>query len=352
MIEFNANKAVEIKCINAIAKVSFKEKRPDIQWLLENYNKNTLNSVEIKSLEDCLENYFELIKNGKLTSDGKDTLKTGYVFEPEYGLFQIYYINEPVLQKKHTIFIERIRPERKMTETISSLESFNELEGEWDSWNKDNPFTFRLYFEHNQSNPPAIIEKPSIEAKLQIISEKAKKFLVKIISNDNRFLYQDDISSNFSLDPNLSNLFQNWDKDYECLLMKYQDVNDMTQKLHFLTYKEINGCDLDFNWGKDNGNYNVKVSNLPILPAELHDAKEWLFDLIKEGIQDKKEYFTSNFLKNEENKILEKSPLKKKYPDLFLEISECCKRLSASKAFELMVKQIIIADDLYPMGGV
>lgn len=350
MVTIRARKKIDVGCISAILTLKIKEKRPDIVALLDHMDKLNISDGEKENLGNYLEKYLNLIKDGRLTGRGETATRTGYVWMPEFGRYDIYYIKDKVIGDR-VIHFDRMSPEGFIKENIEEFTDYSHFdEEEHISW-KRNEQEFYIKFNTSNGSIPKVARKDYIGAAVEIIHDSKSGTKLKVESSDHEFRHAEDCDS-FLPGNNLERLVKNWRNDISTQLVSFDEIKSNTTILttfkRRLDNNQVSEKNLYFSWGKDDGDYTIEIDGLDVLPKTMADAKKWLYALLVMGLKDEKSYFTIDYILDKEKLILDNTPLKRLYDNLFIDGKEALQLISNDSQCDGIALNIRIAQDLYP----
>jgi len=298
LVKFYATKNVEIKRIVAILQVKAEYRRPDIVFMLNNLEKTGLTTGERKNYAEYLQ-YMGLTANGQLTTEGARAVKSGLVMVPEYGIYELMYIDD-------------------------------------------------VKFERKNNNKPKIIKKPDTKATIQLTyNTEANKVDWKFTSQD----YDFNIKDYTALDiyANIKKMVKNWDDENKAHIVSFNEIKDNKSKMKdFKETLQAQEFQLEYKFGKDNTTYRVAADDVDILPRTISDAREWAYELLLIGLDGG--YHTIKSITDKMATIMEEKPLRKRHPELTVDWGYVEEKLKASKVPEDKNLLIMIraAEDLTP----
>jgi len=351
-VKLHARKSINIVQRTAIATIKIKEKRPDLCYLLKNLGQLDFSKGEKNNLDLYLE-YLDLLKNGILTPEGKRTLETTKAFIPEYGLYNLQFISEPVLGLDSIIHFERKKPGKMRDDKNESnliqidLREYNNRI--YSSWKKGD-LEFSICFESNGNNFPSVILTESKTATAELRCEEASSSRTELNIENNELKYRDIYFSMFSLRDNLPNLIDNWDSSVRAKMVTFEEVKGNKEVLESFLQRNIaiEKKTLIFSKGGD-GDWNVELSEINVIPRTESDAKQWLCKLMAMQLQKEQCYYTPEHCENTVRKIAKQTPITRVYGELQLNRSEIVSILKELGETELLTS-IMIAEDLSPEG--
>jgi hypothetical protein len=290
MVTIKARKKIDIGYISAILTLKVKEKRPDIVALLEHLDQLDVSNGEKQNLGNYLEKYLNLIKDGRLTGRGESAVQTGFVWMPEFGRYDIYYVKDKVIGDR-VIHFERASPEGFIKENIEEFPDYSRYdEEEYTSW-KQNGQEFYLKFNTINGSVPKVAIKDYIGATVEIVYDSTLGTKLKVESSGQEFRHAEDYDSLLPGDI-LERLVKNWRNDLSAQLVSYEDVKSYAAIL--TTFKrrrdttQVSDRSLYFSWGKDDGDYTIEIDGLDVLPLKIADAKKWLYVLLIQELKNEK----------------------------------------------------------------
>jgi hypothetical protein len=353
LVKFYATKNVEIKRIVAILQVKAEYRRPDIVFMLNNLEKTGLTTGERKNYAEYLQ-YMGLTANGQLTTEGARAVKSGLVMVPEYGIYELMYIDEPTLpdmQNGH-IAIDFRPVEAKSKDMQGTVDDFNDYQNYDDktykTWRKGAQKKFHVKFERKNNNKPKIIKKPDTKATIQLTyNTEANKVDWKFTSQD----YDFNIKDYTALDiyANIKKMVKNWDDENKAHIVSFNEIKDNKSKMKdFKETLQAQEFQLEYKFGKDNTTYRVAADDVDILPRTISDAREWAYELLLIGLDGG--YHTIKSITDKMATIMEEKPLRKRHPELTVDWGYVEEKLKASKVPEDKNLLIMIraAEDLTP----
>lgn len=346
MTRLTARKKTEINRIKALCEIKTREKRDDIVWLLQNYTSLSLTSGEGKNLERYLEVQFGLLKNGYPTAEGQSALRNGMVFTPQFGIFRLFYLeNEPVVGKTTVIGNEPVQPSKNF-EAFEKLDNFNELEGTWASWFKHaNKLEFLVHFEREGSNIPVITREDPLQASIEITMDDSTAIMC-LTTKGNVFTHESKMHG-IHMDANLGALLKDWDRNCKCVKVSIDEVRTEEEKKHFKTTRHFNDASLIIDSETDASHYEITIQELPIRPKNLSDAEKWLLALLLDEVSSQHAYITSSQITAQQEQLLKRHPLQELHPTLKVQSKEIVFEHFRKHKQEYLVREVIVADDLF-----
>lgn len=351
MIHFSAHKKIEIQKITAIVTISIPEKRPDIACLIENLDNPDLSKGEKANLSIYLES-LGLIKNHRLTKNGEIARKTAAVLVPESGIYNLYFVKNPVPDINSAIIhFRRIEPDKTITSSPTvPFETFAEYDDQsFSSWFSNDAFDVR--FERPGSECPRVIREKSAPADVQLAaSEDMVSLTIHISVHDGNKSIPLEKSekdfSNFSLGENIASLIPGWDPVSQAVRMSFKQAQKKDILSSFRTGEKISDKTLIFRQGNDDDRWNISIESLPVLPQSELDAEEWIFELVASNLEADPGYRSSAVCRDMAQSILEKTPINDLFPQLNLSADEMKEYFKEKKP--ALSEYVEIADDLYP----
>lgn len=349
MVRLTAKKQITIKHISAILTIKLKESRPDLIFLMKNFEQLDVSAGELLNLQLHLE-YLNLIKDGVITTSGDDAVETGMVYIPESGFYDLYYIVQPELGLDAKIInFERKSP--NMDNMVGDTKPFSEYEQfdrqKWISW-KDKELEFVVYFERSGDNPPMIIFKKEIDCVVTLDSKDYPFMQNTMRMNGNEFKYEDISYINFDLNENLPNLISNWDSQMNAKRVSFKDIKDNFDLLRKFK-KRGHGLEkkLIFADGKDDDTWSIDIDHIDIVPKTNRDAEKWVGALLRLHLQEDKCHATLEYCEDVVSDLINDSPLNRSHPNLLLKGNQIFEIMKGFDANDI-IQDIQTAEDLSP----
>ncbi len=348
MVRIIATKKIDIHCISALATIRVKEKRPNIVWLLNNIGHWDFSEGEISHLEQFLEKNLGLLKDGQLTPVGQKAIESGEILYPESGLYEIFYVNDPLIGEK-IIDFKRLKPFQENIEgNTEEFRYYTEYDDSYsESWRKEST-EFHLKFEHAQNENPRVLRRTALNATLTVTYDSKNGCTLRIESDNGVYSYQDTNYTDFSFTLNMERLVDNWDQELIARLVSYDNIEETTAFHSFESSVTLEGQNLFFSWGEDTGNYRIDITKIQVLPRSKNDAEKWLYCLVVNEIEREEAYQTLKYVEEVEEKILGRTPLRRRFPELQIGGKGYLNLISQDENLEVLASKIWVAEDLWP----
>jgi hypothetical protein len=358
-LKFYATKNVETKKILAILQVKAEQKRPDIVYMLNTLDKTGLAMGERMNYTEYLR-YLGLASNGQLTPEGAKAVKSGLVMIPEYGIYELSYVDEPTLpdmQDGH-IVIDFKPVEAKSREIQGNVDDFNEYmnldDKTYKTWKKGGQKKFHLRFERKNNNKPKIIKKPDTRASVELsFNTETGNVSWKFSSQEHEYA----IKNYPAIDvyQNVKKMVKNWDEEHKAHIVSFNEVRDNPNKIRdFKETQHAQDFQLEYDFGRDYAAYRITVDDVDLLPRTIDDAREWTYQLMLMRIGKDGGYHTIRNIMDTLGKIIEEKPLRKRHPALNVgwEYVEGKLGTSTNTEDKNLFRSIRAAEDLTPEAGI
>ncbi len=349
MVRLTAKKQITIKHISAILTIKLKESRPDLIFLMSNFEQLDVSDGERLNLQRHLQ-YLNLIKDGDITTSGDNAVETGMVYIPESGFYDLYYIEQPELGlDAEIIHFERKSPNMDNmdgdTNVFSNYEKFNGKK--WISW-KDKELEFSIYFERSGDNPPMVILKKEIDCVVTLNSKDYPSMQNTMKMNGDEFKYDDNSYINFDLSENLPNLISDWDSQMNAKRVSFKDIENKPDLLSKFKMRE-HGLEkkLLFVDAEDYNVWTIDIDHIDIVPKTNRDAEKWVGALLQLRLQEEQCHATIIYCEDIVRNLIDESPLNRSYPNLLLEGNQIFKVIKGFSDGGI-IQDIQTAEDLFP----
>jgi len=342
-MNFNATRQTEINSFSAVITLKIGEVRPEIISYIKG-SKNWLSDEEQSIFEkNYLEKYLGIYNNGHLTSAGQSVIKNGKIFFPEHGLYELFLINNNLFGNR-IINFKRLKPSQRISQQYTApFEDYREYDGKFYFTLDENPIDFQIQFHFNQSNQvPQIIWNNQVNGRLTIDSGSMTGTSLTFQYNNHEYIDHD--CQKFDLSENMNKLFEDWEPETESIEKSYEELNP-EQLESFLTGLSTNDS-IIIDGELDPATWRIEIQNIKVLPKTELDAKKWLEYLIIKQLENEKSYYTLEYVKFIQNKILAEKPLKIKYPKLWIDPITFHRNLSNQRSS--LYTDIQTAQDLLP----
>ncbi len=337
MVEIRAVKKIGFERIYALLDIYSKENRPDIRWLLQNYNNRELfHEGEIRTFKKLLvELYGVLTMDGDLTEQGRALLegKDG-VFVPGHGVYELVLYYDFIKKQYLAIDFDLLKETNaRSLKGDKDFEPYQDLEDvEFTTWRKDDPTVFKLRFIRGDSVPtPRIEKRATIDGEVIItatLNEKNSQCIeIKSDPNSGRnYYYVDNNFDKLDVDRLLLEIDE-WDPKRRGILKNFSEIRDeepiiintFETSYEFPTERQLYFLD-DV---EDDDLYTVEVNKIPVIPRTLQDAQEWtLFLFLEKARKFQKKYVSLESLRQELSNDLGSTPLMEHYPKAITSLSD------------------------------
>jgi hypothetical protein len=271
---------------------------------------------------------------------------------PESGLYDIYYIDDPVIGEIIIDFKRKSPYESEVTGNIEEFYDYDKFNNNYyESWGEKSS-EFHIIFNSAQDIKPKIIRKASLNATLQINYISDDKCSLEIKSENNSYHYENLNFDDFVFNQNIERFVENWDYNLKAQLIPFEKIAETNELLSFETSIQLNGLSLFFSWGEDKDDYQIIISNIRLLPFSKKDAEDWLYTLILNKLKEEKNYFTLSYVEQIEEQILNQTPLRSRYSELKLGgnrvLEYIINDINKDELFKNLKWKITVAEDLYP----
>jgi hypothetical protein len=349
MVRLTAKKQITIKHISAILTIKLKESRPDLVFLMKNFEQLDVSAGELLNLQLHLE-YLNLIKDGVITTFGDNAVETEMVYIPESGFYDLYYIAQPELGlDAEIIHFERKSPNMdNMDGDTKPFSEYEQFDGKkWISW-KDKELEFGVYFERSGDNLPMIILKKEIDCVVTLDSKDYPSMQNTMRMNGNEFKYEDKSYTNFDLNENLPNLVSDWDSQMNAKRVSFKNIKDNSDLLRkFKTREHGLAKQLIFADGKDDDTWFIDIDHIDIVPKTNRDAEIWIGALLRLYLQEEKCHATLEYCEDIVRNLIDDSPLNRSHPTLSLKGNQIFKTMKGFDDNDI-IQDIQTAEDLSP----
>jgi len=349
MIEIKATRDIELKSFIAIAKVWVEDKRPDIVWLLQNYNNNDYFSEgEQNTLKQYLSKYLKLVKGDYLTDFSEQLIEMGKtkILVPESGIYEFIIFEDPFTRRSYPVhFIRHTRFSKKdLLQEGKNLTNYSLYENTFSSWHPKYSRCKIEFIKGKNVEFPQILDRGVYKGQVSFHLKQDYSSL-RISVYDEKLTFTQEKVNYLDLDSVCLLLIKNYDEIYHAQKVTFYEVIKLKSQYDFIRHIEIKST-LPFRNIDEPSLYSIKISNLRLIPSDFNNAVQWGEFLLRGKLRETDAYVSSKKVMELWRKILEDSPILEVFPNYFEEISidELLLRLYEDEV-ELYWK-IVIADDL------
>lgn len=323
-MKIELSKDIQINKIEFVGEVDFfDEKSPYIKLLKNIETKDELiEKLKYRNMPDAA------IKNIVVKLEGLKVLKNGYLEniekgfpEKEYGKYtlEIFKNDTPLPFKNKNKQIKRDKAVLGYGKDNNIKPDENYIKIVQDKTNKD----FRINtIENDKANEQALGDSKLI---IRYINQKWHYLL------ENKSYKMEDI--------NFKNLFEDWDEEYNALMMNFSNIKKDDKYIKSFKMSFPKDIELD-----NYGNLKGEFQDVDIIPKTQYDAKEWFIYLLKDEIEQLNKYISKSELKELWEDMKERNPVFKKF-ELEFDFERILKEFGKSSKYYWLLQASI---DLYP----
>jgi len=344
-LKVKCEKSLDIRKIDAILEIKVNEKRPDIAWYLRNIGRWKMSRGEEKNLEEYY-HYLGLMRGGELTKEGEKAKGTEFVMMPEAGLYQIMCTNDVTFGNRIVHMIRRKPldiiegnsldfPEYELYDQIIHKDLVDE------KWAMDE---YWVRFQKQRGQNPKVVYSGMFEGKVIVEHEEDVSIIRFDVSLGNTKIQHHEEFNDFNVLENMSQWFNNWERHVYAIRITYDEVKDNPAVLaNFSVIKKMTGQVITTPNGKDNGDWTIEVS-VQVVPKSKKDANLWLVNLLLKDLSKKQRYLSLSQAKSIIMRIVNESPISKKYPEYEFPVKDIFKLINAED--QKQAAMIMAAEDL------
>jgi hypothetical protein len=293
-------------------------------------------------------------RNGRITENGRNAEREGIVPMPEEGLYELALIGNWIsVFGTKIIDFRRSESYGDIKGEPSALEEYQEIEETKQFTISDDEFSIK--FLTNGQHPQVII-LPEGEATVSVFCEAGKPAKGVISYRGGEIPL--DLGENFDLRQNLNNLVEGWERGLggrilEGLPMSFDEVRNDTGAISdgVLSSFDLGNQHIWFKNGDeaivDEGDWNVELRNLKVVPKSMDDAKKWVSEAFYQYSKKVPAYHRSASAVHFVNDMIEIREYRNAFRTLSLGKDELQKVLRAIGHSEA-VEEMRVADDLSP----
>ena len=350
MIQLIATKKIDVHRIHCILQMKVNEQRPDIVWFLKKLGRWGLSSGEEQNIEDYLE-YLGLMRDGDITNDGKNAKETNQVMIPEAGLYEISYVIDKIFGSRIVNYMRK-RPRDILegnTQEFEEFDIFDEKVHQVQFLPNVQDDMIWLKFQRQRNAIPKVIHSGTLESIVSISYESGKDTMMSFhMTLNNRKINHEEAIRNFNPNSNLSIWLKEWNASAEAIDMSYEEAKSNPATIHgFKVSKSLQGISLQMGDITDNGDWTVDMT-LSAVPKSQKDADKWIYHLITDDVMKNARYLSLSQLEELELDLIEDTPLKRKFPKLFLKGPHLLDLMSKDDEILEAYQRIIAVEDLTP----
>ena len=291
MTTIQVQRKTELRSIIAICKIWVEEERLDVLWLLNNYeNSDLFTKGEMQSVQKYLRNYFGFVDSeGSLTNyarSQRDKEKT--IFRvPESGIYKLFLFSDPYESKEYPVGFER--EGKYASNDVKDGYNFEEYQSiqnrVFTSWSIDQSGKFQLNFIKDKSvRFPQIIKDQTLSANIKLeIKEEGNRY--NVYTNNKKFEYTQNHFEYLDFDTVCKQLISDWDSVLKSQRITFTNAKEIDAQFNFKRSLSIESVLPFSSENNDDSLYKITITNIPLIPSDENEAKEWMTYLLKEELK-------------------------------------------------------------------